>query len=92
MSKWMAIHTLKGPTTTEEIVPIAKSVKAYNTPSAYWVKSWLQMNDEGKVTRIICEWDGKDAASVAKALKDSAPELPVDGVYPMGEIQSESYR
>ena len=92
MAKLIAIHTLKAPMTGEEIAPVAKAVKANNTPNAYWVKSWLQMNEQGKVTRIICEWDGKDATSVAKALKESAPDLPVDGVYPMGEIQSESYR
>ena len=22
--------------------------------------SWLQMNDQGKETRILCEWDAKD--------------------------------
>jgi len=37
-------------------VPAAKSVKAYHTPDAYWVKSWLQLNEEGKITKIICEW------------------------------------
>jgi len=92
MPKFMAVHTLKAPTTRDAIGPTAKSVKAYHTPDAYWVKSWLQLNEEGKVTKIICEWDGKNAESVAKASKTSAPDLPVDGVYPMGEIHGESYR
>ncbi len=92
MPKFMAVHTLKKPTTTDELVPASKSVKAYHTPDAYWVKSWLQLNEEGKITKVICEWDGKDAKSVAKALAASAPDLPVDGVYPMGEIHAESYR
>ena len=92
MPKFMAVHTLKAPTTKDALVPASKSVKAYHTPDAYWIKSWLQLNEEGKVTKIICEWDGKNAESVAKALKTSAPDLPVDGVYPMGEIHGESYR
>ena len=92
MPKFMAVHTLKKPTATDEIVPTGKSVKAYHTPDAYWVKSWLQLNQEGKITKIVCEWDGKDAQSIAKALATSAPDLPVDGVYPMSEIHGESYR
>ena len=92
MPKFMAIHTLKKPTARDEIVSTGKSVKAYHTPDAYWVKSWLQLNEEGEITKIICEWDGRDAQSVAKALATSAPDLPVDGVYPMGEIHAESYR
>ena len=92
MPKILAIHTLKPPATAEEIAPIAKKVKAHNAPGAYWVKSWLQMDEQGKVNKILCEWDGKDVSTVSKALKESAPELPVDGVYAMAEIQSEAYR
>ena len=92
MSKLLAIHTLKTPSTAKDIDPIAKSVKAHNTSDAYWVKSWLQMNDQGKVTKILCEWDANNPAKVAKILKESAPDLPLDGVYAMGEIQRESYR
>lgn len=92
MPKFMAVHTLKAPMTRDAIVPTGKSVKAHHTPDAYWIKSWLQLNEEGKVTKIICEWDGKNAEAVAKAMKTSAPDLPVDGVYPMGEIHGESYR
>lgn len=92
MPKFMAVHTLKKPLTRDELGPTGKAVKAYHTPDAYWVKSWLQLNEEGKITKAYCEWDGRDAAAVAKALKTSAPDLPVDGVYRMGEIHAESYR
>ena len=92
MAKFMAVHTLKKPTARGEIDRESKAVKAHHTPDAYWIKSWLQLNEEGKITKIICEWDGKNAESVAKALKTSAPDLPVDGVYAMGEIHGESYR
>ncbi len=92
MAKFMAVHTLKKPTARDEIAPAAKSVKAHNTADAYWIKSWFQLNEGGKITKIICEWDGRDAQSVAKALAISAPDLPVDGVYPMAEIDAESYR
>ena len=92
MSKLLAIHTLKKPSTAEDIDPIARSVKAHSTSDAYWVKSWLQMNEQGRVTKILCEWDSNDPAKVAKVLKECAPDLPLDGVYAMGEIQGESYR
>jgi hypothetical protein len=92
MAKFMAVHTLNKPMTKDEIGPASKAVKAHHTPDATWIKSWLQLNEEGKITKIICEWDGKNAESVAKALKTSVPDFPVDGVYPMGEIYAESYR
>ncbi len=92
MSKLLAIHSLKGPTKAADIDPIAKSVKAHTSSDAYWVKSWLQMNDQGDVTKILCEWDADDPKKVARILKESAPDLPLDGVFAMGEIQSESYR
>lgn len=92
MSKLLAIHSLKSPTKAADIDPIAKSVKAHNSSDAYWVRSWLQMDEQGDVTKILCEWDADDAEKVAKTLKECAPDLPLDGVYAMGEIQSESYR
>lgn len=92
MSKLLAIHSLTAPTKAKDIDPIARSVKAHSNADAYWVKSWLQMNDKGEVTKILCEWDADDPAKVARALKESAPDLPLDGVYAMGEIQGESYR
>jgi len=92
MAKFIAVHPLKTPATSEEIIPVAKKAKAGNSLDAYWVSSWLQLNDQGKITKIFCEWDAKDAGSVSKALARSIPELPVEGVYPMAEIHVESYR
>jgi hypothetical protein len=92
MAKFIAVHPLKTPVTGEEVTPLAKKAKAGNSLDAYWVSSWLQLNDEGKITKIFCEWDAKDTGSVSKALAKSIPELPVEGVYPMAESHGESYR
>jgi hypothetical protein len=91
MGKFLAVHTLPSPATIEEATPIAKAAKANSTLDAYWVGSWLQMNEQGKATKIFCEWDAKDAESVRKILA-KIPGLPVDGVYPMGKVDAEAYR
>jgi hypothetical protein len=91
MGKFLAVHTLPSPATIEEATPIAKAAKANSTLDAYWVSSWLQMNEQGKATKILCEWDAKDAESVRKILA-KIPGLPVDGVYPMGKVDAEAYR
>ena len=91
MGKFLAVHTLPGPTTTDEVAPIAKAAKASSGADAYWVGSWLQMNEEGKITKILCEWDAKNAESIRTILA-KIPGLPVDGVYPMGKVDAEAYR
>jgi len=91
MGKFLAIHTLKSAVTIEEATPIAKAAKAKSTLDAYWVGSWCQLNNEGKITRILCEWDAKDAQSIEKILK-AIPGLPIDGVYPLAKVEGESYR
>ena len=91
MGKFLAVHTLPSPATIEQATPIGKAAKANSTLDAYWVGSWLQLNQEGKITKILCEWDAKDAESVHKILA-KIPGLPVDGVYPMGKVDAEAYR
>ena len=92
MSKYLAIHPVDPPVNTDDVVPIAKKAKHALTADAYWVKSWLQLNDDGKVTAVYCEWDGKDAESVKKTLSDSIPELPFSDVTKMAEIHGEDFR
>jgi hypothetical protein len=77
--------------TVEEATPIAKAVKANSSADAYWVGSWLQMNEQGKVTKLLCEWDAKDAESIRRIFA-KIPQLPVDGIYPMGKVDAEAFR
>ncbi len=53
--KFLAVHTLPTPLTREEAVAIAKKVKENCTVDVYWVKSWVQLNDEEKIVKIYCE-------------------------------------
>jgi len=91
MGKFLAVHTLKSPITVEEGAPIAKAVKAGSTADAYWVGSWVQLNEQGKITKLFCEWNAKDTGSI-RAIFAKIPQLPVDGIYPMAKVDAESYR
>jgi hypothetical protein len=90
MPKYMAIHTLPEPMEGDAVAPIAKKVKAYSTLDAYWVGTWVQLNDEGKVLRFICEWNAKNPEAV-KEVFAKVPELPYDGIYPMSKLDSEDF-
>ena len=92
MSKYLAIHPVDTPVSKEDVVPIAKKAKNALSKDAYWVKSWLQLNDEGKVTAVFCEWDGKDIDSVKECLSSSIPELPFSDITEMAEIHGEDFR
>jgi hypothetical protein len=75
----------------EAVGPLAKKVAANATLEAYWVGTQVQLNEEGKVTRFICEWNAKDAKSVEDVFA-KVPELPYDGVYPMTKLDSVDFR
>jgi len=94
MGKFLAIHPLTTPITVEEGTPIAKAVKACSTLDAYWVCSWLQLNEQGKIVKIFCEWNAKDMDSIMKVFKEVAKRvsLPTEGVYPMGKLDAEDFR
>jgi hypothetical protein len=77
--------------TVDEAAPIAKAVKAGSGVDAYWIGSWLQMNEQGKITRLFCEWDAKDIGSIRKVFAN-IPQLPTEGIYPMGKVDAEAYR
>ena len=91
MGKFLVTHTLPSPATIEEAGVFAKKAKANVTLDAYWIGASIQLNEQGKATKILCEWDAKDAESIRKVLA-KVPELPVDGVYPMAKMDAESYR
>jgi hypothetical protein len=90
MPKYMAIHTLPEPMEGDAVAPIAKKVKANCTFDAYWVGTQVQLNDEGKVLRFICEWNAKNPEAV-KEVFAKVPELPYDGIYPMSKLDSEDF-
>ena len=90
MGKFLAVHPLPA-LTLEEGAPIAKAVKANSNMEAYWVGSWAQLNEQGKITKLFCEWDAKDAESVRNVCA-KIPQLPTEGVYPMAKVDAEAYR
>lgn len=81
MVKFLAVHTLPTPLTREEALVIARKVKDNCTDCTQWVKSWVQLNDEGKIVRIYCEWDAKDMADIRKVIEKV--QLPLDALYPL---------
>jgi len=91
MGKFLVSHTLPSPATMEEAGAMGKAAKVGSTSDAYWVTSWAQLNEQGKITKIHCEWDAKDAQSIRKVL-DKIPKVPVDGVWPMAKVDGETYR
>lgn len=92
MPKFLVVHPLPSPPTIEEATPLAQKAKAMNTDvNAYWVGSWLQLNNEGKVSKILCEWNAVNAEAIKNELAKT-PELPVEGIYPMAKIDSEDFR
>ena len=91
MPKFIVIHAMPSPVTFEEGTPLAKKVKANNTVDAYWVRSVVQMNNEGKITTLYCEWNAKDVEALKKVLA-KVPELPTEGIYPMASLDSEDFR
>ena len=89
-SSVLAVHPLPMPASVEEITPLGKKAKSLCTVDAYWVSSWSQLNDEGKIVKILCEWNGKDLKTVKNVLEKSG--MPTEGVYPMMKVDSESFR
>jgi len=90
MPKFLAVHPMPKPVTVKEIA-LGKKVKANATLEAYWVRSWAQLNEEGKIVKILCEWNAVDIGAVRKVLA-KVPELPVEGIYPLMIVDSEDFR
>jgi hypothetical protein len=91
MPKFLAVHVLSSPKTTEQGAPLAKKVKANITVDAYWVRSWGQLNKEGKIAKLFCEWNATNIDAVRKVLA-KIPELPTEGIYPMAILDAEDFR
>ena len=91
MPKFLAVHPLPSPATIEEVTPIGKKAKASSTVDAYWVRSWGQLNEKGKIVKILCEWNAINIEAVRKILS-KVPNLPTEGIYPMMIVDSEDFR
>ncbi len=90
MPKFLAVHPMPGPISIEEATPLGKKAKALCTADAYWVSSWAQLDDKGKIVKILCEWNGKDQKTVKDLIVQAG--MPLEGVYPMMKVDSEDFR
>jgi hypothetical protein len=91
MPKFLAVHPMPKPVAVEEATPLGKKAKANATLEAYWVRSWIQLNEEGKIVKMLCEWNAVDINAIRKVLA-KVPELPVEGIYPLIIVDSEDFR
>jgi hypothetical protein len=90
MPKFLAIHAFPAPTSIEEGTPLGKAVKAKSTVDAYWVRSWAQLTEEGKVVKLFCEWNATSIAAIRAVIADIP--MPTEGIYPMVVLDSEDFR
>ena len=91
MPKFLAVHPMPKPVTIQEATPLGKKARALATLDAYWVQSWAQLNEEGKIVKILCEWNAVDIGTLRKVIA-KIPEMPCEGVYPMAKVDSEAFR
>ena len=92
MPKFLAVHPLPKPSTLEEVAPIAKRAKAASSVDAYWVCSWCQLDEAGKITKLFCQWNASNIEAVQNAVCGRNVPLPLEGVYPMAVVDSEDFR
>ncbi|MEM3642222.1 MAG: hypothetical protein QXH37_09910 [Candidatus Bathyarchaeia archaeon] len=90
MAKFLAVHVLSTPIAVADATPIGKLAKANSTIDAYWVRSWAQLNEEGKIVKLLCEWNAANIEEVRKVL--AKVRVPTEGVYPMMVADSEDFR
>jgi hypothetical protein len=75
----------------DEAGPIGKAAKAASTSDAYWIGGWAALNEQGKIVKMLCEWDAKDVQTI-RGIMNKIPNLPVDGIWPMAKVDGESFR
>jgi hypothetical protein len=90
MPKFLAVHPFPTPVGIEEGTPLGKAVKANSTVDAYWVCSWAQLNEEGKVVKLLCQWNATSIAAI-RAVIANVP-ITTEGIYPMAVLDSEDFR
>jgi hypothetical protein len=47
----------------------------------------VQLSNEGNPEVIHCKWEATNPEAISKVL-GKVPELPLDGIYPMSEIDA----
>ncbi|MEE8136387.1 MAG: hypothetical protein V3T52_04340 [Thermodesulfobacteriota bacterium] len=93
MPKFLVIHPIDPPLSRETLTPFAIKLKAALSTDAYWVSSYLQLNDKGEVTKVFSDWDAKDAESIRKTCANSIPDFPAsESILPVAIIHGEKYR
>jgi hypothetical protein len=90
MPKFLAVHPMPSHPTFAEAMPIARMVKAGSMVDAYWVRGYAQLDEEGKLVKMFCEWNAKKIEDVRKVLTDVPIET--EGIYPMSIVDSEDFR
>lgn len=90
MPKFLAVHPMPTHPTFAELMPIGRMVKEKSTVDAYWVRSYAQLNEEGKIVKLFCEWNAKKIEDIRKLLADIPIET--EGIYPMSIVDSEDFR
>jgi hypothetical protein len=50
-----------------------------------------QCNNEGKIVKILCEWNATNIEAIKKVLT-KVPELPTEGIYQMAMLDAEDFR
>jgi hypothetical protein len=90
MAKFLAVHPMSSHPTFAEAMPIARMVKASSTVDAYWVRGYAQLDEEGRLVRMFCEWNARKIEDVQRVLADVPIEA--EGIYPMSVVDSEDFR
>ncbi|MDD3777486.1 MAG: hypothetical protein PHN32_07775 [Actinomycetota bacterium] len=95
MAKQLLIHALPSPIPIAQAEQVAKVAKSLSDANAYWVSSWIQLDDKGDVVKIFCEYDAKDADSLGKLVAEMGKQFtdfPCEGPFPLMKVEGESYR
>jgi hypothetical protein len=89
MAKFFVIHPVGKQLTIEAGTPVAKAIKAGLAADAYWIRSWYP-RQEGK---LYCECDAQDEAAIRRVLAKTAPDFPVEAIYPIDfRLDAEDFR
>jgi hypothetical protein len=93
MPKFLAVYPLQAPAAFEEVAPVlAKRAKAASSVDAYWVCSWCQLDEAGKITKLFCQWNASSIEAVRNAVCGRNVPLPLEDVYPMAVVDPEDFK
>jgi len=74
---------------------LQNAAKANSNSDAYWVGCWIQLDDKGNVSKIICDWESKNFKSLKiclEKIKKAIPGFKIVGPYIMTKIGDDLYR